>query len=76
MKQYILNVLIGLDQWGNAILGGDPQETISSRAGRQEQDKAWARYLCRFLNWLEPGHCQGAVKNLPGHLEKDDSVLP
>ena len=76
MKRYALNVLIGLDQWANAILGGDPQETISSRAGRQENTRFWARSLCRFLNWLEPNHCGNAAKNYPGHLDKDDSVLP
>lgn len=31
VKRYIKNNLIALDQLANAILGGDPDETISSR---------------------------------------------
>ena len=34
MKWYVWNVLIGLDQFCNAILGGDPDETMSSRMGK------------------------------------------
>jgi hypothetical protein len=35
--RWALNVLISLDQLGNSILGGDPDETISSRLGRIKQ---------------------------------------
>ena len=31
---YLWNVLIGLDQFGNTLLGGHPDETISSRMGK------------------------------------------
>jgi phosphohistidine phosphatase SixA len=34
---YLLNNLIALDQLVNAILGGAPDETLSSRAYRTEQ---------------------------------------
>lgn len=34
MKRYFWNVLIGIDQLFNAILGGYPDETISSRMGK------------------------------------------
>lgn len=34
VKQYIWNVLVALDQLGNALTFGDPQETISSRMGK------------------------------------------
>lgn len=33
MKRYMVNLLIALDQFGNALFAGDPDETISSRAG-------------------------------------------
>jgi len=33
-KQWLLNVLISIDQFGNTITGGDPDETISSRLGK------------------------------------------
>lgn len=43
-KRYILNVLIGIDQLGNALLKGNPDETISSRSYRRrvEGSKRWA----------------------------------
>ena len=67
MKRYLINFLIGLDQWGNTLLGGAPDETISSRAGRLRGDdskpvRQWmSRQLCRILDWLDPGHCADAV---------------
>lgn len=34
MKKYSYNLLLSLDQFINALLGGDPDETISSRLGK------------------------------------------
>lgn len=34
MFRWILNVLIGFDQTANAMIGGNPDETLSSRAGK------------------------------------------
>ena len=38
MKQYLLNVAIALDQLGNALRGGSPDETLSAAAWRTEQE--------------------------------------
>lgn len=38
LKKYLYNILISLDQLGNTILGGDPDETISSRLGKNYRD--------------------------------------
>ncbi len=35
-KGWIKDILIGVDQLGNALLRGDPDETISSRAAKAE----------------------------------------
>ena len=32
--RYLMNFLISIDQLGNSLLAGDPDETISSRIGR------------------------------------------
>ena len=37
VKQYLLSVLIALDQLANALLLGAPDETLSARAYRTEQ---------------------------------------
>jgi len=65
VRRYIVNVLIALDQFANALMGGDPDETISSRAGRALRSKhkpLWARVLCWLLNWIDPRHCIDAIE--------------
>lgn len=49
---------VAFDQLVNAAIGGDPDETISSRAarGRDDGDKRWC-LLCRVLDWIDPDHC-------------------
>lgn len=56
---YWKKVLIAVDQLANALLAGWPDETISSRAWRWEQDgvRAWPRRLIDRLFFWEPNHC-------------------
>lgn len=49
------NILIALDQTLNAYLGGDPAETVSSRAAKQSHKRGW-KYLGRLLEKIDPGH--------------------
>lgn len=53
-------ILIGLDVFSNAgMFGGSRWETISSHTGRAARHGDWwALYLNRFLNLLDPGHCE------------------
>lgn len=63
MKRYFWNVLISLDQLGNALAAGSPDETISSRAGKAMRDgKRWGCVLCKFLNWFEKDHCAKSIE--------------
>lgn len=58
MKRYFLNLLIVLDEFGNALTGGDPGETISSRAGKvMNEGKSWGCVLCKFLDMFQKDHC-------------------
>jgi hypothetical protein len=60
---WALNQLIALDQAFNALLGGDPDETLSSRAGKAKKDnKRWGCVLCGFLDWFDDGHCEKSVE--------------
>lgn len=53
MKRYILNNLIAIDQLGNTLLGGYPDETISSRAYRLEANGRTAGKIARpAIDWL------------------------
>lgn len=67
MKRYIWNLLIALDQLGNALFAGDPDETISSRAGKaMHEGKVWGCVLCRVLNWFERDHCAKSIEQDEG----------
>lgn len=66
MKAYFLNVAIGLDLFASAILGGQPGETISGRAGRAyQQNKLWGRLAAPVIDWLlrNPNHCVDAIQS-------------
>ena len=66
--KYIKNVLIGIDQLANAVIGGDPDETISSRAGkevRKGRRGGW-RILCLILNHFDKDHCQESIEEDEG----------
>jgi hypothetical protein len=65
--QYLWNLLIAVDQLGNAILAGDPDETISSRLGKwREGPSGWRRSVayavCRLLHILDKSHCERSVE--------------
>lgn len=71
VKMYVMNVLVAIDQLVNAILGGDPDETISSRAAKdQAAGRRWGCILCRWLDRLDPGHCEKSIE----HDEGRDAV--
>lgn len=60
LRQYIGNVFISFDRLCNAILLGDPSETISSRMGRHLLDGSNCRvckFTCRLLDYFWPNHC-------------------
>jgi hypothetical protein len=52
-----------VDCLGNALAGGDPLETISSRAGKaMKNGRLWGCVLCRFLNLFQTNHCVKAIE--------------
>ncbi|MEL6509050.1 MAG: hypothetical protein AAFQ32_04620 [Pseudomonadota bacterium] len=61
IKLYFWNVLIALDQLLNALLGGDPDETVSSRAAKHSHKKHW-HYLGLFLEFVDPGHMKRSLE--------------
>jgi len=77
VKRYIRNVGVGVDQLTNAILGGDPDETISSRLGKcKEEGNKFCILVCRVLTkiWVffgsekseEHGHCISVIERDEG----------
>ena len=69
-RRYIHNLLIALDDLGNALINaGDPTETMSSRVGRNAiEGKKWALFLERVINWgayligKQRDHCRASYR--------------
>lgn len=72
--KYLLNIAISIDQFGNTITGGDPDETISSRLGKIKMKHGgsipWYRPVARFLDWgldkIDPDHSVDAIEEDEG----------
>jgi hypothetical protein len=65
MKQYFWNLLIWIDQGVNTVTGGDPDETVSSRAGKYAaRGRGWFPcQLCKVLNWIQKDHCKNSIEH-------------
>lgn len=74
LKTYFINVLLGLDQFGNTLWGGDPDETISSRIGRIKtanngkvpKYRPLVFILDCFLNSIDENHSIDAIEEGKG----------
>ena len=72
--KWFYNILIGLDQLGNAVLGGDPDETISSRIGKLKRKHdgriPWYRPLSKLTDWaldkIDTDHSIDAIEEDEG----------
>ena len=64
MRRWLWNMLVSLDQLGNTLIGGWPDETVSSRAARSYRaGRRFGRFMCWWLNKLEPNHCEKAIES-------------
>lgn len=80
-RAYAYNVLIAFDQLGNAVSGGFPDETISSRLGKRKLSRGgsltwgdwlgFAKPLDWFLDKIDPGHSVAAIER-----DEGDPVQP
>lgn len=72
IERYLLNWLILIDQAGNTLAGGSPNETISERAAKaRNEGREWGCLLCKMLGWINPGHCDNALTSTIG----DDAII-
>lgn len=70
MKRYFWNLLISIDQFINAILGGDPDETLSSRMGKRVDTCPTCKVICKFLDIFEKDHCKKSIERDRGIRQK------
>jgi len=66
MKGWVYNILNALDRLGCAILGWNPDYTISYRLAIEQKAATWwprwpACQICKLLNFYEPDHCNKAI---------------
>jgi len=65
LQKYFWNLLISIDQWFNTLFAGNPDETISSRMGKQVRDgKCIGCYwICRLIHFIDPNHCTKSIED-------------
>lgn len=72
MGQYVFNLLLGLDQFINVVLLGDPDESISGRLGRAHlsgHPKLFVEPLRKLVDYGAKGlagqhdHCVNSVES-------------
>ncbi len=68
--RYLFRVGIAFDQLCNTLTGGYPDETVSSRLGKNQGNSRLAAVLCKVLDWFDPGHCQDAIEDDEGAAYK------
>ncbi len=62
IRQYLINNLLGTDQAANAMCGGDPDETISSRVEKDRGSNKIALYMCKFLDLFQKDHTKLSIE--------------
>jgi len=65
--RYLVRLLISVDQLANVIVGGVPDETLSSRCGKRVDTCRLCYWLCRGLDRIDPGHCKDAIEPDEGY---------
>lgn len=62
--KYFWNILIAIDQLANTILGGDPDETISSRMGKLivSNKCIFCKCICWLLDKIDHNHCVKSIE--------------
>jgi hypothetical protein len=73
-RKYIVGLLIGIDQFFNAVLGGGVDETISSRCARGYGKRWYWTILGRLLNAIDPGHITDSLQSEKDNLHKPDVI--
>lgn len=75
IRQYLKNLLLGLDQLMNCMFGGAPDETMSSRLARYK-DNPYGRPFYLAVNWLFKhvfnwsNHCEDSLEPEDRHADE------
>lgn len=63
VKKYFWNVLVSIDQLANTLMGGYPDETISSRLAKLNRKGNKVGIIgCKLLDIVDKGHCEKYIE--------------
>lgn len=69
MKRYFFGILCGVSVLINALVGGEPIETVSYRSAKANRaGKRWGCVMCRFLDLFHRRHCRSSIRWHEGSL--------
>lgn len=77
IKRYFFRLFVSLDQLANTILGGYPDETMSSRMGKklaQKRNCPICTVICRWLNYIDPEHCAESIEYDEGRERENERL--
>lgn len=67
VKRYFWFLFIAFDQLFNTILFGYPDETLSSRMGKNLDSSKTCRIVCKVLDVFEKDHCIKSIERDEGN---------
>lgn len=62
-QAYAKDILRAQDKLMAALLGWGGAYTVSAECGSRQAGCRFCRAVCRLLDFIQPGHCEGAAKN-------------
>lgn len=62
-QAYAKDILRSQDKLMAALLGWGGDYTVSAECGSRQAGCRFCRMVCRLLNVIQPGHCEGAARN-------------
>lgn len=63
IRRYLWNILVSLDQLGNTLAGGYPDETISSRLAKLNRRGNKVGIVgCKILDVFQKDHCEKSIE--------------
>ncbi|MCW8199290.1 pseudouridine synthase [Verminephrobacter aporrectodeae subsp. tuberculatae] len=78
LTDWLLNMLIAIDQLGNALLAGEPDETLSSRAHRMRtKDQPFWNRMARAINgffFWQADHCKAAYESEQRRMQQPPAL--
>ena len=74
-KKFFINQLLAVDQSVNAVTGGDPDETISSRLGKARETSRFAAFVARIVDFCFKWQTKKHTDDVEEPDEGKDAIL-